>query len=60
MSKVMKSIICKGCVNPVISTGRTSIDIGVSANLQLVDKFCYLGDITAVEEYGCCISHWSK
>ena len=30
-------------MNPVTSTGRTSIDIGVSANLELVDKFCYLG-----------------
>jgi len=40
MSKVMKSFICRGCMNPVTSTGRTSVDIGVSANLELVDKFC--------------------
>jgi len=41
MSKVMKSFICKGCVNPVTNTGHTSVNIGVSANLELVDKFCY-------------------
>jgi len=36
MSKVMKFFICRGCVNPVTSTGRTSVDIHVSANLELV------------------------
>jgi len=45
MTKVMKSFICRGCMNPVTSTGCTSVDIGVSANLELVEKFCYLGDI---------------
>jgi len=35
----MKSFVCRGCMNPVTSTGRTSVDIGVNANLQLVDKF---------------------
>jgi len=49
MSKVMKSFICRGFVFPVTGTGRTSIDIGVSANLELVDKFCYLGDILCVD-----------
>jgi len=42
MSKVMKSYICRGCMNPVTSTGHTSVNIGVSTNLELVDKFCYL------------------
>jgi len=45
---VMKSFICRGCVNPVTSTGHTSVDIGVSANLELVDNFCYLGDMLSV------------
>jgi len=45
MSKVMKSFIGRGCLNSVSSTGRTSVDIGVSANLELVDKFCYLRDM---------------
>jgi len=49
MLKVMKSFICKGCLNPVISAGRTSVDIGASANLELVDKFCYLGNMLSVE-----------
>jgi len=42
-SKVMKSFTCRGCFNPVTSIGCTSVDIGASANLELVDKFCYLG-----------------
>ena len=52
MYKVMKSFICRicrGCSNPVISTCRSSIDIGASANLEVVDKFCYLGDMLSVD-----------
>jgi len=49
MCKVMKSFICTGCLNPVISTGPTSVDIGASANLEVVDKFCYLGDMLSVD-----------
>jgi len=45
MYKVIKTFVCRGCVNPVTGTGRTSVDIGVNANLELVDKFCYLGDV---------------
>ena len=40
--KVMKSFICRGCSNLVISTGHTSVGIGASANQELVDTFCYL------------------
>jgi len=46
---VMKSFICRGCWTLVTSSGRTSVDIGVSANLELVDKFCYLGDMPSVD-----------
>jgi len=35
-----RSFICRGCSNPVISTGHTSVDIGANANLEVVDKFC--------------------
>ena len=45
MYKVMRSFICRGCSNPVTSTDHTSVDIGASANLEVVDKFCYLGDM---------------
>ena len=45
----MKSFICRGCSNLVISTGHTSVDIGASANLEVVDKFCYLGDMLSVD-----------
>ena len=48
MSKVVKSFICRGCLNPVTSAGRISVDIGASAKLELVDKFCYLGDMLSV------------
>ena len=40
MSKAAKSFICSGCLNPVTSVGRTSVDIGASAKLELLDKFC--------------------
>ena len=49
MSKVAKSFICRGCLNTVTSTGHTSVDIGASAMLELVDKFCYLGDMVSVD-----------
>jgi len=35
----MKSFICRGCVNPVTA----------DANLDLVDNFCYLGDVLSVD-----------
>ena len=50
MCEVMKSFICRGCSNPVISTGHTSVEIGASANLEVVDKFCYLGDMLSADE----------
>ena len=46
MYKVMRSFICRGCSNPV---GHTSVDIGASANLEVVDKFWYLGDMLTVD-----------
>ena len=49
MFKVMKSFICKGCLNPVTSAGHTSVDIGASANLELADRFCYLGFMLSAE-----------
>jgi len=36
-------------VNPVTGTGYTSVVIGVNANLELVDKFCYLWDTLSVD-----------
>ena len=49
MSKVAKSFICSGCLNPVNSAGRNGVDIGASAKLELADKFCYLGDMLSVD-----------
>ena len=49
MYKVMRLFICRGCSNPVISTGHTSVDIGATANLEVVDKFCYLGNMLSVD-----------
>jgi len=45
----MKSFISRGCLNPVTSSGRSSVDIGASAKLELVDKICYLGDMLSVD-----------
>jgi len=49
MLKVAKSFICRGCLNPVTSAGRNSVDIVASAKLDLADKFCYLGDTLSVD-----------
>jgi len=49
MLKVAKSFICSGCLNPVTSAGHNSVDIGASAKFELVDKFCYLGDMLSVD-----------
>ena len=45
MSKETMSFICRGCLNLVTSAGRTNLNIDASARLELVDKFCYLGDM---------------
>ena len=49
MYNAMRSFICRGWSNPVISTGHTSVGIGSSENLEVVDKFCYLGDMLSVD-----------
>ena len=36
-------------MNPVTGTGCTSVDIGVNANLDLMDTFCYSGDMLSVD-----------
>ena len=43
------SFICRGCPNPAISTGHSSVDIGASANLEIMDKFCHLGNMLSVD-----------
>ena len=49
MHKVTKTFVCRGCMNPVTSKGCTSVNVGVNANLELVDKFCYLGGMLSVD-----------
>jgi len=51
MYKVMKTFVCRGCVNPVTGTSRPGVDIGANANMVLVDKLCYLGDMLSVDGY---------
>ena len=41
MSKVAKSFICRGCLNPVTNAGRTSVDIGASAKMELLRKVSF-------------------
>jgi len=45
MYKVITTFVCRGCVNPVTGTQHTSVEIGLNASLEIVDKFCYLGDM---------------
>ena len=39
MYKMITSFICRICSNPATSTGHTSVYVGASAYLELVDKF---------------------
>jgi len=39
MYKVIRIFVRRGCVNPVTGTVCTSVDIGVNANLELMDSF---------------------
>jgi len=36
-------------MNPVTGTEHTSVDKGLNANLELVEKFCYLCDMLSVD-----------
>jgi len=36
-------------MNPVTGTGQTSVDVGVNANLELVDKFYNPGYMLSVD-----------
>jgi len=45
----MKSFTCGGYLNPVTRTGHTSVDSSASAYMELVDKFCNLGDMPSVD-----------
>jgi len=46
--KVSKSFVCRSCTDQPASVDSTSMDNGVGASLELVDKFCYLGDTLSV------------
>jgi len=39
-------------MNPLTGTGHTRVDIGVNANLELPDKFCYSGDTLSLDRDG--------
>jgi len=41
-----------GSMSKVTSSGRISIDTGARANLELVDKFCYSGNMLNVDKDG--------
>ena len=36
-------------MNTLTSTGYTNVNIGASTNLELVDKFCHLGNMLSVD-----------
>jgi len=61
MYKVMKSFVYRSCMNPVTGTGWTSVVIGVNANLEFVDKFCYLGDVLSVDrDADAAVENWME
>ena len=46
---MMKSFVCRGCVNTATSTGCKSVGYCVNTDLELVDKFCYLGNMLIID-----------
>ena len=57
MSKVAKSFICRGCLNPVTSAVRTSVDIGASAKLEFGGEVVHVG-ILALQAKGISCFGW--
>jgi len=49
MIKMSKTFVCRSCTDQSPRMDRTSMDIGDGASLELVDKFCYLGDMLSVD-----------
>ena len=49
MASIGGDIYVLGCKNSCENSLRTTVDIGASAKLELVDKFCYLGDMLSVD-----------
>ena len=41
--------MCRGCTDQPASVNRTNMNIGDGASLELVDMFCYLGDMLSVD-----------
>ena len=53
MSKVAKSFICRGCLNPVTSAVRTSVDIGASATSSLARHLLVRLSVSGTRQVGC-------
>ena len=45
MIRVCQSFVCKGCTDQPASMDRTSMDTGDGTSMQLLDKFCYPGNM---------------
>jgi len=46
---VVGSFICIACLSLVATAGCVGVDVGAGASLELVDGFCYLGDMLSVD-----------
>jgi len=46
-----KSFVCRGCIDQPDGMARTSVNIDEGASLELVNNFCYLGDMLSVDGY---------
>ena len=49
MMSVVEVIFYRGCLNLITNSGRSSVDIGAIANLELVDTFCCLGNMLSMD-----------
>jgi len=49
MYRVVGSFVCGGSSGPVVSAGHAGVDVGASADLEVVDGFCCLGGVLGVD-----------
>jgi len=45
LCKASKSFVCNVCLCPTDNEVKSCVDIGEGSSIEIVDEFCYLGDM---------------
>jgi len=49
LCKASKSAVCSVCLCPTDNEVKSCMDIGDGSSVEIVDEFCYLGDMLSVD-----------